>query len=58
VVARPRPSHHRSASSRAITPEPLGPRDRYQLMLRFNLTPAQIDRTPIDVARTLLATLH
>jgi hypothetical protein len=37
--------------------EALTSRDRYQLMLRFNLTPAQVDRTPVDVTRTLLATL-
>jgi hypothetical protein len=57
-----------NVQSGAILPEPVLPsspdvspldqRERYHLMLRFYLTPAQIDRTPVDVSRTLLATLH
>ena len=42
----------------ATSSEALTSRDRYQLMLRFNLIGAQIDRTPVDIARTLLASLH
>jgi hypothetical protein len=33
---------------------PLNDRDRYRLMFRFNLTSAQVDRLPLDIARTLL----
>ena len=58
TIRRPAIAPQMGVQSGAITPEPLGPRNRYQLMLRFNLTPAQIDRTPIDVTRTLLATLY
>jgi hypothetical protein len=49
--------------SGAILPDPavlapLGQRDRHQLMLRFNLTNQQVNRLDLDIARTLLATLH
>jgi hypothetical protein len=45
-------------SGAIIDVSPLSQHERYQMMIRFYLTPAQIDRTPVDVARTLLATLH
>jgi hypothetical protein len=36
---------------------PLNDRERYRLMFRFNLTSAQVDRLPLDIARTLLGLL-
>jgi hypothetical protein len=47
--------------SGTVQPPPAGPaepslneRERYRLMFRFNLTSAQVDRLPLDIARTLL----
>src|SRR5260221_13115727 len=34
---------------------PLTDRDRYRLMLRYNLTAAQVSRLPLDIAHVLLA---
>jgi hypothetical protein len=42
------------ARTRNAQTEPLTQRERYRLMLRFNLTSVQVDRLPLDIARTLL----
>lgn len=42
-------------ASPAVKLRPLADRDRYRLMLRYNLTAAQVSRLPLDIAHVLLA---